>query len=203
MAQRVYTTSSHRFFDNLVTFVASVAALGTAFAIQSNRAARPYGQSDYITLVGFPNVAGCEFRVFPESLLSELLANRWPNRLVIDEVPINHAPPAHPISLTGIQGVHGSMIANAFVQYFEANRSLAEAKYTTNTQAWPPQWNFGRVVRNALSHGGVVHITTPGAAAVSWRTLSYSPAQNGRQLLYQDVTSVELILLMEEMDALL
>ncbi len=93
------------------------------------------------------------------------------------------------------------MIANAFVQYFEANRSLAVQKYTTNTQAWPPIWNFGRVVRNALSHGGMVDFRNPNAAPVSWRSLSYGPAQNGRQLLYQDITSVELILLMEEMDA--
>jgi hypothetical protein len=203
MTQRVYTSQGHRFFDNLVTFVASIASLGTAFEIQSNLVSRPYGPNDYLTLVGFPGAADCEFRIYPEGILSELLANRWPSQVVIDEVPINHAPPAHPIWLTGMQGVHGSMIANAFVQYFEATRVLAEQKYTTNTQAWPLTWNFGRVVRNALSHGGTVNFTNQNAPLVSWRSLSYGPAQNGRQLLYQDITSVELILLMEEMDALL
>jgi hypothetical protein len=131
------------------------------------------------------------------------LANRWPTQVVVDETPIAQNPPKYATWLTGLRGVHGSMIFNAFVQYFEANRHRAEAKYGNSTQTWPATWNFGRIVRNAFAHGGKINISNPGASPVVWRTLTYAAAQNGRQLLYQDLTPVEVILLMEEMDTLL
>lgn len=199
----MYTPQSHRFFDNLVSFVAGVSSLGLAFQAQGGLPTHPFGTNDYIAIVGTSHVAACELHVFPAPILSTLLANQWPTRIEIHEIPINQAPPCHPITLTGMQGVHGSMISSAFVQYFESNRSAVESKYSTNVQAWPAAWNFGRVVRNALAHKGIISIQNPNAAPISWRTLTYGPAENGRQLLYQDLTAVELILLMEDMDSLL
>jgi hypothetical protein len=203
MAQRIYMPQQHAFFDNLVTFVASVAALGTAFEVQAGFPARPYAPNQYIALAGLPAVAGCEFHIYAGPVLEELLANRWPTSLRIDEAPIAQVTPTYSNCLTGLQGVHGAMIANAFVQYFEANRGRIEAKYGNAPQAWPGTWNFGRVIRNAFAHGGTINISNNGAAPVTWRTLSYSAAQNGLQLLYNDLTAVEVILLIEEMDALL
>jgi hypothetical protein len=141
--------------------------------------------------------------IYAGPVLTELLANRWPTQVVVDETPIAQNPPKYATWLTGLRGVHGSMIFNAFVQYFEANRHRAEAKYGNSTQTWPATWNFGRIVRNAFAHGGKINISNPGASPVVWRTLTYAAAQNGRQLLYQDLTPVEVILLMEEMDTLL
>ncbi len=46
MTQRIYTPQGHRFFDNLVTFIAGVASLGTAFEIQSDLASLPYGPNN-------------------------------------------------------------------------------------------------------------------------------------------------------------
>jgi len=186
-----------------VTFVASVAALGTAFEVQAGLPARPYAPNQYIALAGLPAVAGCEFHIYAGPVLVELLANRWPTSVKIDEAPIAHAPPTYSTWLTGLQGVHGSMIANAFVQYFEANRDRIEAKHGSSPQGWPSTWNFGRIIRNAFAHGGKINITNSAAAPATWRSLSYSAAQNGLQLLYKDLTAVEVILLMEEMDALL
>ncbi|WP_146100098.1 hypothetical protein [Limnohabitans sp. TS-CS-82] len=203
MLKHTYTAQSHRFFDNIVSFIAGISSLGLAFQAQAGLPTHQFGPNDFIAVVGLPHVASCEFHVFPEPVLTALLANQWPTRIVIHEVPINHAPPSHPIWLTGMQGVHGSMIANAFVQYFESNRCTAESKYGSNVHAWPATWNFGRVVRNALSHKGIINIQNSSAAPVTWKTLTYGPAQNGRQLLYQDLTAVEFILLMEEMDSLL
>jgi hypothetical protein len=203
MPQRTYSPQSHAFFDNLVTFVASVAALGTAFEVQAGQQTRPYARHEYIAIAGIPTVAGCEFHIYVGPVLDELRANRWPTQVVIDEAPIAQAPPKYTTWLTGLQGVHGSMIANAFVQYFEANRHRTEAKYGSSPQNWPGPWNFGRVIRNAFAHGGKINITNPNASPVAWKTLTYAASQNGRQLLYQDFTAVEVILLMGEMDALL
>jgi len=117
MVQRTFTAQSHRFFDNLVSFIAAISSLGVAFQVHAGHPVRRFGATDFIALVGFPQVAGCEFHVFPAPVLTELLMNKWPSSIVIHEVPINYTPPSHPIWLTGTQGVHGSMIASAFVQY--------------------------------------------------------------------------------------
>jgi hypothetical protein len=95
------------------------------------------------------------------------------------------------------------MIANAFVKYFEETRSLVEAKYSKNTQQWPAVWNFGRVMRNALGHKGAIKFDNTKAQPIAWKSLSYSPSDNGKSVLYQDVTAVELVLLMEDMDAVI
>lgn len=200
MAQRIYTPQAHAFFDNLVSFIASVTSLGMAFEVQASHPVHPFTPNQYLALAGLPAVAGCEFHIYAGPVLVDLLANRWPVRLVIDEAPISQVPPKYQTWLTGLQGVHGSMISSAFVQYFEANRSRAAAKYGTNPQGWSSTWNFGRVVRNAFAHGGVINITSATAPPVTWRGLSYGSSQNGRQLLYQDLTPVELIILMEDMD---
>lgn len=201
MVRRTYQQSQHRFFDSLVAFAASASSLGIALAAQKNGNSTGFSPNEFVALTGNPAVAGIEFHFFPHNILSTLVSNGWPTTLVLDEHPINPSPAFHTLNLTGLQGVHGAMIANAFVKYFEETRSLAEAKYSTNTQQWPAVWNFGRVMRNALGHKGTIKFDNPKAQPVVWRSLSYSASDNGKAVLYQDVTAVELILLMEDMDA--
>lgn len=203
MAQRIYTPQAHAFFDSLVAFISSVSALGIAFEVQSGTPAKPFGPHETVAISGLPAVAACEFHIYMGPVLVELLANRWPTQVVIDEKPIAQIAPVYNTWLTGLQGVHGSMISNAFVQFFEANRARAESQFGTNTQSWPNVWNFARVVRNAFAHGGAINITNAKSSAVSWRSLSYDATRNGRQLLYNDLTAVEIILLMDDMNALL
>lgn len=186
-----------------MAFASSIASLGVAFHAQAKGSSRGYTPTDYLALEGKPAVSGIELHFYPHRTLTTLAANGWPSSLSFDEYPLNQASPKHSIQLTGLQRVHGAMISNAFVQYFEANRSLAEAKFSKDTQRWPMEWNFGRVVRNALVHKGSIRIDNKNASAVTWKSLSYSHSENGKQILYRDVTAVELVLLMEEMDALL
>lgn len=203
MIQRTYLQSQHRFFDSLVAFTASASSLGIALAAQKNGNSPGFSPNEYVALTGNPTVAGVEFHFFPHKILSALVGNGWPTTLVLDEHPINPQPVVHSLNLTGLQGVHGAMIANAFVKYFEETRTFTEAKYSTNCQQWPSVWNFGRVIRNALGHKGTIKFDNPNAQPVTWKSLSYSPSDNGKAILYHDVTAVELILLMEDMDAVI
>ena len=203
MQQLTFFRSQHRFFDSLVSFFSSISSLGIAFNAQANGVATGYSKTDFIALMGNPSVSGVELHLFPHNLLSTLIGNGWPSSLTFDAHPINQNPPSHPLNLTGLQGVHGSMIANAFVKYFEMNRSLVESKYTKDTRLWPMTWNFGRVVRNALAHNGGIKIDNINSPPVTWKNLTYSYLNNGKQILYCDVTAVELILLMADMDAFL
>jgi hypothetical protein len=76
-----------------------------------------------------------------------------------------------------------------------------ERKFGTEVSGWPAVWNFGRVVRNAMSHGGKVHFTNSGASPVSWKGLTYSPADNGRQILHSDLWPGDIFDLIIEMDS--
>jgi hypothetical protein len=59
------------------------------------------------------------------------------------------------------------------------------AQYT-DVRNWSPILNFARVVRNSAAHGKV-KFENPNAQAVSWRNLTYSPQDNGRQLIGADM----------------
>ena len=60
---------------------------------------------------------------------------------------------------------------------------------------------FAWAFRNACSHDGKIHFTGQGSTPVMWRNLKYDLKDNGLSILFDDLTGVELILLMEEMDA--
>jgi len=195
-----YSRSRHRFFDDLVTFLSSIASLGIAFDAHRVGTGRPYQPTDYLTLEGIAKVSNLEVRFFPYPVMQILITNGWPTDIYLDDRPFGNPAPPHHLWLAGLQGLHGSMIESAFVHYFETVGPVVEQNHGTDPRNWPSVWNFARVVRNAFAHAGQITFRNLTAPSVSWRSLLYSPADNGRQILYQDVTAVEIILLMEEMD---
>lgn len=100
----------------------------------------------------------------------------------------------------GIQKLMGSVYEHAFISYFEGIRDLVKTKHG-KTASWPQAINFGRVVRNAFAHGSTIDIRD--ATTVAWRGVTYSRSQNGRQVIYNDLTAGDVTLLMLDMDQLL
>lgn len=96
--------------------------------------------------------------------------------------------------------VHGKIIQSTFSQYYENIKSTIEEKFGKEVENWPNVWNFARVVRNAFSHGGRIKISNSKAPKIVWRELEYDYYSNGKSIMYTDLTAVELIFLMIEMD---
>lgn len=67
---------------------------------------------------------------------------------------------------------------------------------------WPTQLNFARIVRNAFAHDSIILIQNTNNAPVTWKHLTYGPADNGKNI-FGDFYVVEIIDLMREIDALL
>lgn len=200
---RVYTRGDHRFFDRVVALLVSLASLGKAINVQSGGFRNAYGPRDCIAIAGIAHVSGLELRFYPYHVLESLLRNEWPDRLELEDCPLA-GPPGHlPLTVDCLRLVQGLMSQWAFVSYFESVRPEIEALHGTDPYQWPGVCNFARVVRNAFSHGGEIYFSNPGSQGVCWSTLTYSPADNGRQILYRDVTPVEIVLLMEDVDAVL
>ena len=90
-----------------------------------------------------------------------------------------------------------------FIKYFERVRDEVETKFGVSVTAWPSVWNFGRTVRNALTHRGVLDIRSPNATPVTWRILTLTHTDNGQELLAPTkfLGVGDLIPLLLEMDA--
>lgn len=197
---RIYTSTQHRFFDHLVVFLGSLCGLSMGIGLQRFGKQVPIEQENNIIIQGRANVSGVEFIFYPYNLMQALANNSWPETLEIHESSLVSDPKIMGFQRAGLRGISATLIQSAFVHYFEASLPDVEAKYGRNKQSWPSIWNFGRIVRNAFAHGGTIHFTNNKAKPVKWKTLCYAPEQNGRQIVFQDLTPVEIIILMEELD---
>lgn len=189
------TRGAHRFFDQLVTAQAATAAYIKAHLLQAGGPAEAYKPGSPITQMCFTRRRAIEFQ--PVEVLGPISKFAWPPEvhLTIHE---SGDPPSGSPDLTVVQTLMSSLYEHAFISYYEKNSDEMHAKYG-GKKNFPDALNFGRIVRNAFAHGGKLNITDriPGA----WGGIVYSEKDNGRQVLYHDLSSGDLTLLMVDMDA--
>lgn len=198
-----YIPQKHGFYGELERLVISLSAVGIAFELHAKGIANPYGINQPMVLEGKPEISSLEIQVFPRPLYDRLL-NAKENQAEIVRLikrPINRSPPKHPIQLNNVQLMMARLVGDAFVSYYERHLDAVEDKWGDAKRAWPRVWRFGWAIRNACSHDGKIFIQDPKHPGVAWRSLKYDFNDNGRRILFDDLTGVELILLMEEMDA--
>ena len=203
---RTYSRNQHSFFDDLVSYLSSVASFGMAIEAHNFGFRPAFRPNERIGLMGTPGVSNTELAFSPHSILQSIAANGWPKLIEFEEKPLNITPntfSGFPIQLTGVKGLHSLMLQAMFIHYYETVRPRVEALYSADVRKWPSVLNFARVIRNAFAHGGQISFLNPDAQPASWRTLTYTPSDNGRYILYLDITAVEAILLMEDMDSTL
>jgi hypothetical protein len=147
--------------------------------------------------------SGVGLMYFPYFIYEALVRNTWPTEIRLAEFPLDQVPSLAGPSISSVARIHSGLLEAAFVRYFESQRDAVAAKFGTDSRKWPAEWNFARVVRNACAHGGVLSFDNPKADPVAWRNLRYSPADNGRKIVFVDLSPVEFILLFEDLDRLL
>lgn len=104
-------------------------------------------------------------------------------------------------SIHGVQSVSERLNCAIFSVFAERVCDWARHCYDSDPKNWPPNINFGRVVRNAIVHGGKIKFTNPAADPVSWHGLTFSPADNGTVAINAGLLSGgDLIVLMLEME---
>jgi hypothetical protein len=222
------TPATHRFFDDLVTALASQAALVAGYSTHAQ--GTPYRFLDDWTMR-----LGCktqregnstlEIEVKPAAMLTPLTQFSWPTSLdlnfgVVTTVAIGNAgegvsgvlsaagqavvlilrpmpdPPAMP-PLNGMARLEANIMEHAFIAYYERHLDEINAARSRDN----PTLAFANAIRNAFSHGGSIHFTKA-VTPVTWGGLSYSEKDNGRQVLYNDMSQGDVILLMLDMDKL-
>lgn len=88
-----------------------------------------------------------------------------------------------------------------FVIYYERYIDWVKSQVSFDIRRLPPAWAFGRVIRNALVHDGIVSIDDKNFAPVQWRGLTYGPVENGRYIMHNDLEVPDVYLLLIDMDA--
>lgn len=199
-----YTPQDHGFYEDLVRLVICLGSVGKAIELHATGVAKKFKTADTFAIQGKREVSGLEFHVFPRPFYDRLLspAGKQAEFVRLIKQPINPSPPKHPIFLPNVQALMARLVGDAFVSYYERHLDAVETRWGRESQGnWPMVWWFAWAVRNACSHNGKIYIKSRDHQAIHWRNLKYDSSKNGRPILFEDLTGVELILLMEEMDA--
>jgi hypothetical protein len=191
------TRSSDKCFDDIANYLITMISLTLTTELYVQGYASKYAPNHRVRLDA--KQVGKGLIIYPHELLDEVHADRWPTRLGVEEEPVQI--PASATLRLGIFEIQFLAIERSmFLNYFEHQRLQIEAKYSTDTTRWPGDWNFGRIVRNSFAHRDEVRFNNPKAVPVTWRGLTYAPADNGRKVLHVDLWPADLIYLMMDLD---
>jgi hypothetical protein len=194
------TESTNRCFNYLVTAQAALAGYHAGLLTQGSGVAHTFQPGRGISQMCYAEPVEVEVDAAGALDLMSRYPLGWPTTLAIGF----HARAGFPLptaSPAGIQRLMASIYEHAFISYFENVRDDIEAKYGRAVQNWPAELSFGRLLRNAFAHGGTIDIRN--GATATWRGVSYSTAQNGRHVMYNDLSQSDLTILMLDMDRLL
>jgi hypothetical protein len=196
----------HRLHERLYFFNISVASIAIAATyLESGKADFKPGQNielagDHLNLsVRFPlhgPVQGALKGLTPDKVQYTITAKSQ-QRLdqYAAEIQSGQKPHVAPI----ITPVFMNLISPVFVDYFEAYKEWLYRKLN-NPDNWPSAWRFGWMVRNAMSHNGMVHFLKKGPP-VSWHGLTYSYDDNDKVKIVGNVLSTgDIVILMFDMD---
>jgi len=155
-------TPKNRLFDHLVTYISTISSIGLIIEgyIDDRTKVSLYKDEEYASIMGNPEVTAIELRFKPALTLKVLARNLWPSSLTIEQTSIsNKTSSKH--TLTNLKSVHGSIISNCFISFFEEFKPSNERSKL---------WQFAGVVRNALAHDGKIDIRNDGS--YEWKTWS-------------------------------
>lgn len=200
----IYVPPKHSFFDELATLLVGLSSFNAAVESFWNCGRTTIPTTPDHTLYLYGRFVAAAWQ--PNQFMHDVKHDRWPSLLQIAYLEPS-APEAKPTdngvpfsSSSAWKMVHG-LVGNAFIKYFEQSRDAIEVKFG-DAANWPDVWNFGRTVRNALTHRGVIDIRNPRALPVSWKGIDLAPSDNGKTLLdpHAYLGVGDLLTLMEEMD---
>ena len=190
------------YFENLLISVTGIMrALQFAHTLLSTQHMQP--------IVAYKSNAQFAARQFPLTLtlpqtgpLEQLLQGRRADVIQLRfGSPPAEAPLGSPrtVPVGTLHTVFANALSPTFVQFYEDNCKWVEKNVNSDVHKWPAAWNFGRVIRNAMSHGGSINIDSKVAPNVSWHHLTYGHDQNKQRVIGTELYFTDLMILMIEM----
>jgi hypothetical protein len=92
-----------------------------------------------------------------------------------------------------------NLVSPLFVNFFEQYEPWMSKHFNSDTKSWPALLDFGRLVRNWISHHhGKIHFEKPSYPGVEWHHLKYVPSDEGKLVIGDDLQLGDMIVLMFE-----
>jgi hypothetical protein len=191
------TRSRDKCFDDIANYLITMISLTLTTELYVQGYASRYAPNHRVVLDA--KQVGKRLIISPHALFDEVHADRWPTALVVQEEPVQ-IPTYASLNLGIFERQFLALERSMFINYFEHQRLQIDAKYNGGTTRWLTDWNFGRVIRNSFAHRDEIVFSSPKAPPVTWRSLTYAPADNGRKVLHVDLWPADLIYLMMDLD---
>ncbi|WP_146144783.1 hypothetical protein [Phreatobacter cathodiphilus] len=134
----------------------------------------------------------------PYETLSQLAHNLNPPDFEFVEIDASYSEDNSPAQFGAISHLFDSYGRSLITSYYQKQQYRLR-EYYGPIASWPEVWRFGKIVRDAMAHNGRVHISDERLGA-TWRGLSYSIADNGREVLNGDLLTGDLIYLLRDLD---
>ncbi|MFE0017029.1 hypothetical protein ACFWXH_19430 [Mesorhizobium sp. NPDC059054] len=187
-------------FVHVATYLTALhgfAALAEVYQIDTDKGIFPWAQDD-VCLFDSP-IALKRLVWSPHGVVNAMVRNAWPYKIDFTSYPAK--PLQRGASQLGVLGPFISGIGQALLtNYYEGQRDYLKQKYGPQ-KSWPSVWQFARVIRNAMSHGGAIDIRD--GVTVEWRSVTYAPSDNGKVIINHDILPGDLLILAKDMEAAL
>jgi hypothetical protein len=191
-------TSADGFFEDAVVYFVAFQSFMHSIEIYQAGAATKWPDDDIAAFDA--KQVGTRLSWAPTPLMNDVCSNRMPSSLKFVETVQEPIAPDAVLNLGAIDPLLFSFGQAMITNYFERQQETIERNFSKDRSKWPAVWNFGRVVRNSVSHGGRIYIENKKVPPVAWRKLSYSFADNDRAILHRDLWPADLIYLLRDMD---
>ncbi len=197
-AQIKITPATHRFFSDLV-----IAQTGISALCYRDRPSNLLSAGAKLNVSTVCFNFDYEIDIDAAELFSPLIAATEPSVLTIKFRHTPNNPCRNPSAILSnpYQRMFASFFYQAFISYYEKNVHMMRHAHGTDPNSWPDVLRFARAIRNSFAHDGRVHFSNQKQPSVQWGNISYSFADNGRQVLYNDITNGDVMILMIEMDS--
>lgn len=201
-----FIKDTDRCYEYALDFVLASVALGAYLNAYHGQAVTSFapnfsaGPPQYPTAVFAGKASGKNLEIVPHELLTSVL---------VKDTRAGAIPYLSPPSFPSLAGNSTGAMAETlegfaqamFTRYYENNLAKIERAYDKRSKnQWPAVLQFSAVIRDAMSHGGTIHMFPP-VPPVSHFNLTYAPADNGRKVIHNDLSCADIFFLMLEMDA--
>lgn len=201
-----FINDSHRCHIHMLDFVVASSAVGAYFPIYHGNQVGSFAPHIVNNCPQYPSVefAGHSSRKSLSIIPHDILTNVFVNDTRSGPIPYLVKPSMPVISgcTTGAMAETLEGFAQAmFTRYYEENLDkIIQCHGKRKDNGWPAVLQFGSVIRDAMSHGGEIHMF-PGVPSITYFGISYSSADNGRKVLHNDLSCADIFFLMLDMDS--
>jgi hypothetical protein len=197
-------SKSHRAHEYVLDFVVAATSVGKYLSAYHGHPVTtfapdiPAGKHQTFTLQG--QASGKTIEFLPHEVLKEVFVAEA--RLVaIPYLCVPSFPLIKGASTGAVAETFEGFAQAMFTRYWENNLSEIEKVHgKRKTGGWPQVLQFAAIVRDAMSHGGTIHMF-PTIAPASHFGLKNSQSENGKKIIHTDLSCADIFLLLLDVDA--